>query len=67
VNDRITQEVQIALTAVPVDAAVDGDVDDDDDDDDDVVTSKSFKMTAQRARLALHTAATGVTSAADAL
>ena len=51
------------LTAVlPEDADVDGG----DDDDDDVVVVTS-KMTVQGARSALHTAATGVTSAVDAL
>ena len=54
------------LTAVHEDAGVDGDVDGEDDDDDDVVVVTS-KMTVQRARPALHTAATGVTSAVDAL
>ena len=41
VNDRITQDAQLVLTAAPADAGVDGDVDGDDDDDDVVVvTSK---------------------------
>ena len=66
VNDRITQDAQLVLTAVHEDAGVDGDVDGEDDDDDDVVVVTS-KMTVQRARPALHTAATGVTSAVDAL
>ena len=66
VNDRITQDAQLVLTAVHEDAGVDGDVDGEDDDDDDVVVVAS-KMTVQRARPALHTAATGVTSAVDAL
>ena len=45
---------------------VDGDADGEEDDDDDVVVATS-KMTVQRARPALHTAATGATSAVDAL
>ena len=53
------------LTAVHEDAGVDGDVDGEDDDDDVVVVTS--KMTVQGARSALHTAATGVTSAVDAL
>ena len=52
VNDRITQDAQLVLTAVPEDADVDAD-----DDDDDVVVVTS-KMTVQRARPALHTATT---------
>ena len=50
------------IAVLPEDADVDGG----DDDDDDVVVVTS-KMTVQGARSALHTAATGVTSAVDAL
>ena len=58
VNDRITQDAQLVLTAVHEDAGVDGDVDGEDNDDDDVVVATS-KMTVQRARPALHTARLG--------
>ena len=67
VKDRTAQDAQRVLTAVlPEDADVDADVDGEDDDDDDVVVVTS-KMTVHGARSALHTAATGVTPAVDAL
>ena len=56
------------LTAFPKDAGVHGDADGDDDDDDVVVVTSKVTVALCRERgLPLHAAATGVTSAVDAL